>query len=60
MAKISLEIKTTKNGKKKTTNVGYINPNASNEKLLRFATMLIALTTETYEGATKVTKEVMI
>ena len=61
MAKISIEIDTTTaNGKKNTTNVSYINPQATNEKLRQFAQMLVALTTDTYNGVTKITKESVI
>ena len=61
MAKISLEIDTTTAfGKKNTTNISYVNPQATNEKLGQFAQMLIALTTDTYVGTTKITKESVI
>lgn len=61
MAKISLEISTTTtSGRKNTTNVSYINPQVTNEKLRQFAQMLIALTTDTYGGLTKITKESVI
>ena len=61
MAKISLEISTTTtSGKKNTTNVSYINPTATNDKLRQFAQMLVALTTDTYVGTTKITKESVI
>ena len=61
MAKISIEIDTTtSSGKKNTTNVSYINPQATNEKLRQFAQMLVALTTDTYVGVTKITKESVI
>ena len=61
MAKISLEIETTtQNRKKNTTNISYINPQATNDKLLQFAQMLVALTTDIYVGATKITKESVI
>ena len=61
MAKISIEIETTTNsGKKNTTNVSYINPQATNDKLRQFAQMLVALTTDTYNGVTKITKESVI
>ena len=61
MAKISLEISTTTtSGRKNTTNVSYINPQATNEKLRQFAQMLVALTTDTYGGLTKITKESVI
>ena len=61
MAKVSIEIDTTtSSGKKNTTNVSYVNPTATNEKLRQFAQMLIALTTDTYVGTTKITKESVI
>lgn len=61
MAKISIEIEsTTSSNKKNTTTISYINPQATNEKLKQFAQMLIALTTDTYEGVTKITKESVI
>jgi len=61
VAKISLEISTTTtSGRKNTTNVSYINPQVTNEKLRQFAQMLIALTTDTYGGLTKITKESVI
>ena len=61
MAKISIEIDTTtSSGKKNTTNVSYINPQATNDKLRQFAQMLVALTTDTYGGVTKITKESLI
>lgn len=58
MAKvISIAIKTTnEQGKTKSTTVSYINPTVEDEKLKQFAQMLVALTNETYEGVTKVTK----
>ena len=61
MAKISIEIdSTTAANKKNTTTISYINPQATNAKLKEFAQMLIALTTDTYEGVTKITKESVI
>ena len=61
MAKVSIEIETmTNQGRKLTTNVSYINPTATNDKLRQFAQMLVALTTNTYEGVTKITKESVI
>lgn len=61
MAKVSIEIDTTTtSGKKNTTNVSYVNPQATNEKLRQFAQMLVALTTDTYVGVTKITKESVI
>lgn len=62
MAKvISISINTTsQSGKKQTTNINYINPQSTNEKLREFAQMLTALTTEVYMGVTKITKESVI
>ena len=61
MTKISIEIDTTTtSGKKNTTNVSYVNPQATNEKLRQFAQMLVALTTDSYVGTTKITKESVI
>ena len=61
MAKISLEIETTSgSGRKNTTNVSYITPQATNDKLRQFAQMLVALTNDTYERVTKITKESVI
>ena len=61
MAKVSIEIDTkTNSGKKITTNIVYVNPQATNEKLRQFAQMLVGLTTDTYNGVTKITKESVI
>ena len=61
MAKVSIEIEsTTVASKKNTTTISYINPQATNAKLKEFAQMLIALTTDSYEGVTKITKESVI
>ena len=61
MAKVSIEIETqTANDKKSTINVSYINPAATNDKLLQFAQMLVALTTDSYIGVTKITEESVI
>lgn len=61
MAKISLEIETkTNSDKKNTINISYVNPTAENDKLKQFAQMLVAFTTDTYEGLTKITKESVI
>ncbi len=59
MAKVvSISIVTVDNtNKKQTTNVNYVNPEATNEKLREFATKLTALTTDTYLSMTKITKE---
>ena len=61
MAKVSIEIdSTSSSGKKNTTTISYINPQAANAKLKEFAQMLIALTTDTYVETTKITKESVI
>ena len=61
MAKTSIEISTkTYTGRKNTINISYVNPQATNDKLKRFAQMLVALTADTYVGVTKVTKESVI
>ena len=60
MAKVILEINTLSNVKKTTTNVSYVNPQATNANLKEFAQMLIALTTDNYVGVTKITKESVI
>lgn len=62
MAKISLEIQTTFSGgeKKRTINVSYINSAVENDKLKEFAEKIVDLTTDSYEGATKITKESVI
>lgn len=58
---ISLTIKTLDQAQKKNeTNINYINPEITNEKLSEFAQMLIDLTTDTYDNAVKVTKESVI
>jgi len=58
---ISISISTIdQNEKKQTTNVNYINPQATNEKLREFAIMLTALTTEIYNSTTKITKESVV
>jgi len=61
VAKVSIEIQTkTSLGKKSTINIQYVNPQATNEKLRQFAQMLVALTTDSYVGVTKITKESVI
>jgi len=61
VSKVSIEIDTTTTyAKKNTTNITYINPQATNEKLRQFAQMLVALTTDSYVGVTKITKESVI
>lgn len=46
----------TVNSKKKTKTITYVNPAATNEKLLQLAQSLNALTTNTFVVATKETK----
>lgn len=43
-------------GKKNSTTLSYVNPNASNADLKEYAERLASLTADTYEGATKITK----
>lgn len=58
---ISIVISSTDSSSKKQTNtVSYINPTATNEQIRTFAQKIIALTTDTYNGVTKVTKESVI
>ncbi len=62
MAKVvTISINTTDvRGKKQVTNVSHINLEAENDKLREFAQMLIVLTTDSYVGLTKITKESVI
>lgn len=62
MAKIvSLIINSTdSNDKNLTTNISYVNPETPNDKLLEFAQMINALTSENYVSAIKITKERVI
>lgn len=62
MAKtVTLSINTTDGyGKQRTINVSNINPQATNDNLLQFAQILVALMTDTYKSATKITKESVI
>lgn len=56
--KTSITITTTDtNGKKTNDKIAYVNPEATNEQLVQFARMLVALTTSTYTSTTKVTEE---
>jgi len=58
---VTLSINTTDNlSRKQTTNVSNINPQATNDNLLQFAQILVALMTDTYKSATKITKESVI
>lgn len=47
---------TNQAGKKITTTLSYVNPTAENSKLSALASALNALTTNTYQQATKETK----
>ena len=58
---ISLVISSADSRAKKQTNtVTYINPTTTNEQIRTFAQKIIALTTDSYQGVTKVTKESVI
>jgi len=46
----------TENGKKRTKTLTYVNPNATNQKLLELAQTLNALTTNVFTYASKETK----
>lgn len=61
MANVSLIIKNQNSDTKKTynTSVTYINPNASNEKLIELSRMLINLSQNNLQSVSKVTKEVI-
>ena len=61
MADVSIEIKSkdTEN-KNVTTTISYVNGGTSDATLIQFAQQLIALTTDTYDSTTKVTKEVLL
>lgn len=58
---ISLVISSTDTSDKKQTNtVTHINPEATNAQIRQLAQMFIAFTTDTYVGASKITKESVI
>lgn len=58
MASTSIEIKATdQEDKSVKTTVNYVNGSASSATLKQFAQMLNALTTNVYDGTTKITKE---
>lgn len=58
MVKVSLQIvKKDGNDKKSTDKIAYVNPTATNEQLLQFSQMLIALTNDSHVSTTKVTEE---
>ena len=61
MTEISLVIQSTDtSAKKNTTTVTNINLEATNAQIKQLAQKLIAFTTDTYVGVTKVTKEEVI
>lgn len=45
------------NNKKITDKIAYVNPEATDEKLVEFAIMLEQMTNNTYTGTTKITEE---
>lgn len=56
--KVSIQIASTDTADKKiTTNITDVNPEATNATLKQFAQQLNALTTNSYTGLTKTTKE---
>lgn len=58
---VSLVISSTDQSSKKNTNtVTNLNPEATNAQIKQLAQKLIAFTTDTYVGASKVTKESVI
>lgn len=58
---ISMVIQSTDNlARKQTNTVTHINPEATNAQIRTFAQKIIALTTDSYQGVTKVTKESVI
>ena len=61
MADVSLEIKSKDlSDKAVTTTITYVNGSVSDATLIQFAQQLTALTTNTYDSTTKVTKEVLL
>lgn len=61
MADISIEIKSKDTADKVvTTTINYVNPEATDALLKQFAQQLTALTNNTYDSTTKVTKEVLL
>lgn len=60
MVKVSIQITSTDpNDKKVTDKIAYVNPTATNEQLVEFAEMLLALSDNTYLTTTKITEEVI-
>lgn len=56
--KVSIEIESVNASNKKITDkVSYVNPEATDKQLTDFAKMLESLTTNTYQGTTKITEE---
>lgn len=53
---VNVVIKSTSSGKTLTTTLSYVNPQATNNKLLALVQALNALTTNTFVTATKETK----
>lgn len=61
MASTSIEIRATdQEDKTVKTTVTYVNGSASNPTLKQFAQMLNALTTNVYDGTTRIVKEEII
>ncbi|MBQ3434413.1 MAG: hypothetical protein IJP68_07235 [Selenomonadaceae bacterium] len=58
MVKVSIQVTSLDaNDKKLTDKIAYVNPTATNEQLVEFAEMLIAMTDNTYHATTKITEE---
>lgn len=58
MVKVSINITTVdSDSKKHTDKIAYVNPTATGEQLVEFAEMLVAMTNNTYNSATKITEE---
>jgi len=56
--KVSIQISSQDtSGKKQTDKISYVNPEATDAHLKEFAQKLIALTSDTYIGTTKITEE---
>lgn len=58
MVKVSIQVsEIDTSNKKQTEKISYVNPEATDEQLTEFAKKLVALTTNTYTGTTKITEE---
>lgn len=58
MVKVSIKITSqNQSGNKVTDNINYVNPQATNEQLVQFAEMLLAMSDNQYMSTTKVTEE---